>query len=159
MSIPSEHLDSLEQWDKQVDTFYQNQLVYRVRGREIREPLTHSSLSGTSIRRVVPPQVSGWGDRLTFLRLENFPGQFPYTAGVFPLKRSQEDPIRMFAGEGTPERTNQRFHHLSKEAPAHRLSTAFDSVTLYGQDPERRPDIFGKIGEGGVSICTLEDMK
>ncbi|MCJ8278120.1 MAG: methylmalonyl-CoA mutase, partial [Bdellovibrionales bacterium] len=116
-------------------------------------------LCGTSIRRVVPPQFSDWGDRLRFMRLENMPGEFPYTAGVFPLKRVGEDPTRMFAGEGTPERTNKRFHYLSKDAPAKRLSTAFDSVTLYGFDPHSRPDIFGKVGESGVSICTLDDMK
>jgi isobutyryl-CoA mutase len=121
--------------------------------------LVRTSLSGSPIRRVVVPKISDWGDRLRYLKLENVPGEFPFTAGVFPLKRTDEDPKRMFAGEGTPERTNKRFHYLCKDESAQRLSTAFDSVTLYGQDPDQRPDIYGKVGESGVSICTLEDMK
>lgn len=157
--VPVEEQKSLENWDKVVESFRKDEFVYKVRDKEFRQPLTNKSLSGTKIRRVVPPSITDWGDRLRFLRLENMPGSFPYTAGVFPLKRVGEDPTRMFAGEGTPERTNKRFHYLSKDADAKRLSTAFDSVTLYGYDPHERPDIFGKVGESGVSICTLDDMK
>ena len=134
-------------------------LSFQVRDKEIKQPLVRTSLSGTKIRRVVVPKLTDWGDRFRYLKLENVPGEFPYTNGVFPLKREDEDPKRMFAGEGTPERTNKRFHYLCKGEKAQRLSTAFDSVTLYGQDPDERPDIFGKVGESGVSICTLEDMK
>lgn len=152
-------LNSLQAWNKLSETYSAENYVYHVRGQEIRQPLVRKSLSGTKIRKVVTPKLSDWGDRLRFLRLENVPGEFPFTAGVFPLKRENEDPIRMFAGEGTPERTNRRFHYLSKGQAAKRLSTAFDSVTLYGQDPDIRPDIYGKVGESGVSICTLEDMK
>lgn len=157
--IPQEHLELLRNWDVFTGVYKQSDFVYEVRGKEIRQPLTTKSLSGLDIRRVVPPRLSDWGDRLRFLRLENMPGFFPYTAGVFPLKRTAEDPKRMFAGEGPPERTNKRFHFLSKEEPAKRLSTAFDSVTLYGFDPHAQPDIYGKVGESGVSICSLDDMK
>lgn len=157
--LPEEEIKKLESWQDLQKTYEADEYVYKVRDKEIRQPLFHESLSGTKIARVVPPKLTDWGDRLRFLRLENVPGSFPYTAGVFPLKRVGEDPTRMFAGEGTPERTNKRFHYLSKDAPAKRLSTAFDSVTLYGFDPNPRPDIFGKVGESGVSICTLEDMK
>lgn len=150
---------SLMEWQKLVEAYAGDEFVYKVRGQEVRQPLVRTSLSGTKIRRVVTPRLADWGDRLRFLRLENVPGEFPYTAGVFSLKRENEDPTRMFAGEGTPERTNRRFHYLSKGQPAKRLSTAFDSVTLYGHDPDERPDIFGKIGESGVSICSIEDMK
>lgn len=135
------------------------EFVYEVRGKEIRQPLVRKSLCGLDIPRVVVPRYKDWGDRWRYLRLENVPGTFPYTAGVFPLKRTEEDPTRQFAGEGTPERTNRRFHYLSKGEPAKRLSTAFDSVTLYGEDPAIRPDIYGKVGESGVSIASLEDMK
>jgi methylmalonyl-CoA mutase len=155
----NEEIDSFENFEKLQKQYSGDELVYQVRGKEICQALTKKSLSGTKIRRVVVPQVSDWGDRYKYLRLENVPGKFPYTAGVFPLKRTDEDPKRMFAGEGTPERTNKRFHYLCKGEKAQRLSTAFDSVTLYGQDPNERPDIFGKVGESGVSICTLEDMK
>jgi methylmalonyl-CoA mutase len=157
--IGVENLKALESWDELQARYSEDQFVYHVRDKEIRQPLTRKTLSGTRIRRVVPPTLTDWGDRLKFLRLENLPGEFPYTAGVFLLKRENEDPTRMFAGEGTPERTNKRFHYLSKGQPAKRLSTAFDSVTLYGQDPDERPDIYGKVGESGVSICTLDDMK
>lgn len=158
-SLPDEALKDLQGWDALMKQYSQDELVYQVRGKDIRQPLVQKSLSGLKIRRVVPPRLSDWGDRLRFLRLENMPGFFPYTAGVFPLKRLGEDPKRMFAGEGPPERTNRRFHFLSKDEPAKRLSTAFDSVTLYGHDPHERPDIYGKVGESGVSICSLEDMK
>jgi methylmalonyl-CoA mutase len=132
---------------------------YTVRGQVHRQQLTRVSLSGSHIPRVALPRLSDEGDLYRFVALENLPGFFPYTAGVFPFKRQGEDPTRQFAGEGPPERTNRRFHFLSKDSPATRLSTAFDSVTLYGEDPEERPDVFGKVGESGVSICTLDDMK
>lgn len=140
-------------------TFDAPELVFKVRDREIRQSLRKTSLSGSSIKRVVVPKLNDWGERFKYLGLENVPGEFPFTAGVFPLKRPDEDPKRMFAGEGGPDRTNKRFHYLCKGETAHRLSTAFDSVTLYGQDPDLRPDIFGKVGESGVSICCLDDMK
>jgi methylmalonyl-CoA mutase len=155
----AEELRALETWDDLQKRYSQDELIFQVRDKELRQPLTRTTLSGTKIRRVYLPQVKDWGDRLKFLKLENVPGEFPFTAGVFPLRRADEDPKRMFAGEGTPERTNRRFHYLCEGEPAQRLSTAFDSVTLYGQDPDQRPDIFGKVGESGVSICTLEDMK
>ncbi len=155
----SEELGALKNWNQFAASYSGEEFVFKVRGKEIRQKLTSESLSGSRIPRVVIPKFKDWGDRFKYLKLENVPGQFPFTAGVFPLKRADEDPKRMFAGEGTPERTNRRFHYLTKGEPALRLSTAFDSVTLYGQDPDTRPDIFGKVGESGVSICTLEDMK
>lgn len=155
----AEELQSLENFEQLQKTYAQDELIFKVRDKEIRQKLTTTSLSGSRIPKVVVPQIKDWGDRFKYLKLENVPGEFPYTAGVFPLKRADEDPKRMFAGEGTPERTNKRFHFLCKGEKAHRLSTAFDSVTLYGNDPNARPDIFGKVGESGVSICSLEDMK
>lgn len=157
--LTQEELDQLRNWSEFEKKYSGDEFVYKVRDKEIRQPLVTESLSGTKIRRVVLPKFRDWGDRYKFLKLENVPGEFPYTAGVFHLKRTDEDPKRMFAGEGTPERTNKRFHYLTKGEPAARLSTAFDSVTLYGHDPDLRPDIFGKVGESGVSICTLDDMK
>jgi len=143
--------------------FYQkysgDEFCYTVRGKEIKQPFTSETLAGTKVPRVVLPSYWGWGRYLYWLLLENVPGEFPYTAGVFPLKRAWEDPKRQFAGEGPPERTNARFHFLSKDDDAKRLSTAFDSCTLYGNDPDERPDIFGKIGEAGVAISTLDDIK
>jgi methylmalonyl-CoA mutase len=155
----SDERSQLFNWQALQKQYAQDELVFHVRGKEIRQVLVSESLSGTKIRKVVLPKLTDWGDRFCYFRLENIPGEFPYTAGVFPLKRPDEDPKRMFAGEGTPERTNKRFHYLCEGEKAHRLSTAFDSVTLYGQDPDPRPDIFGKVGESGVSICTLEDME
>ncbi len=149
----------LDNWDALAEQYRLGELVYEVRGREIRQPLTHETLSGTKVPRVALPRTEDPGERLRFALLENLPGFFPFTAGVFPLKRTGEDPTRMFAGEGTPERTNKRFHLVSLGMPAKRLSTAFDSVTLYGRDPAERPDIYGKVGNAGVSICTLDDMK
>src|SRR5690625_2294416 len=134
-------------------------MTFKVRDRDIHVDLTTESLSGLKIPKVMYPNFQDWGERLRWLLRENVPGSFPFTAGVYPFKREDEDPTRQFAGEGTPERTNRRFHYLSKDDPAKRLSTAFDSVTLYGEDPAKRPDIYGKIGESGVSICTLDDMK
>ncbi len=134
-------------------------LKYFVRDKEFCLPLWGKTLSGTNIPKVAPPPYTQASEKLDFMRRENFAGFFPFTSGVFPLKRKWEEPKRQFAGEGTPETTNRRFHFLTKNEPAKRLSTAFDSITLYGQDPDERPDIFGKIGESGVSICTLDDMK
>ncbi len=150
----------LENWDELTEAYRQDTFTYKVRDREITVPLFHESLSGTKIPRVALPRTEDTGERLRFALLENLPGYFPFTAGVFPFKRTgDEDPTRMFAGEGSPERTNRRFHLVSAGMPAKRLSTAFDSVTLYGFDPDERPDIYGKIGNSGVSICTLDDVK
>lgn len=157
--LTQDELEQLRNWADFEKKYSGDEFVYKVRDKEIRQPLVTKSLSGTKIRRVVLPKFRDWGDRYRYLKLENVPGEFPYTAGVFHLKRTDEDPKRMFAGEGTPERTNKRFHYLTKGESAARLSTAFDSVTLYGHDPDKRPDIFGKVGESGVSICTLDDMK
>ncbi len=149
----------LECWDELKDAYKKDVLVTRVRDREITTELYSSSISGTRVPRVSLPRYSDKGDLLRWLMLENLPGFFPYTAGVFPFKRAEEDPKRQFAGEGSPERTNRRFHYLCQEDGAKRLSTAFDSVTLYGADPDYPPDVYGKIGESGVSICTVEDMR
>ncbi len=132
---------------------------FQVRDKVIRQPLRYKSLSGTELPKVILPKYNDWGDILQWQLQENVPGEFPFTAGVFPLKREGEDPTRMFAGEGGPERTNRRFHYVSQGQPAKRLSTAFDSVTLYGEDPAHRPDIYGKIGNSGVSIATVDDAK
>ncbi|MDA8131501.1 MAG: methylmalonyl-CoA mutase family protein, partial [Elusimicrobia bacterium] len=136
-----------------------DELVTKVRDREIRTKLYTATLSGTKVPKVSVPGFEDWGEIVRWCRQENFPGHFPYTAGVFPFKRVEEDPKRQFAGEGSPVRTNKRFHLLCDGEQAKRLSTAFDSVTLYGSDPGRSPDIFGKVGESGVSICTLDDIK
>lgn len=149
----------IETWPSAKQAYQQDELVTKIRDREIRNSLFTTSLSGSRIPRVALPDYTDWGDLLYWLLTENVPGAFPYAGGVFPFKRTGEDPTRMFAGEGTPERTNRRFHFVSRGQPAARLSTAFDSVTLYGDDPDRRPDIYGKIGNSGVSICTLDDMK
>ncbi len=146
-------------WPRIRADFAADEFVYTVRGKEIRVPLTSSPLAGTHIPKVQLPRRQTWPGILRYLFLENVPGAFPYTAGVFPLKRIAELPTRMFAGEGGPERTNTRFHLLAEGQPATRLSTAFDSVTLYGEDPGERPDIWGKVGEAGVSICTVEDVE
>ncbi|MEO1271940.1 MAG: methylmalonyl-CoA mutase family protein, partial [Myxococcota bacterium] len=132
---------------------------YTVRGRTITQKLTTLSLSGLAIPKVCLPRYQDHGDVLRWQRRENVPGRFPFTAGIYPFRRKGEDPKRQFAGEGTPQRTNARFHYLCKDDDAKRLSTAFDSVTLYGEDPHLRPDIYGKVGESGVSVCTLDDMK
>jgi isobutyryl-CoA mutase len=146
-------------WPAVVDAYSGSEQVVRIRDRELRTQLTRESLSGTAIPRVALPRYADHGDLLRFLREENLPGYFPFTAGVFPFKREGEDPARMFAGEGDPFRTNRRFKLLSAGNPATRLSTAFDSVTLYGRDPGESPDVYGKVGTSGVSIATLEDMK
>ncbi|MGI8316586.1 fused isobutyryl-CoA mutase/GTPase IcmF [Halobacillus mangrovi] len=158
-SIDREAKEKLEDWDGLHERYSGDTYTFKVRNKEITMDLTTESLSGLKIPKVALPNYSDWGDRLTWLLRENVPGAFPFTAGVFPFKRKGEDPKRQFAGEGTPERTNRRFHYLSEGDDAKRLSTAFDSVTLYGEDPDERPDIYGKVGESGVNICTLEDMK
>jgi len=149
----------LEMWPDTVKAYAGDEYVVKIRGREVRTQLTSTSLSGTRLRKVVLPKFEDEGEILRWQLRENVPGSFPFTAGVFAFKRENEDPTRMFAGEGDPFRTNRRFHLLSKDMPAKRLSTAFDSVTLYGFDPDERPDIYGKVGNSGVSIATLEDMK
>ncbi|MBU6270194.1 MAG: methylmalonyl-CoA mutase family protein [Betaproteobacteria bacterium] len=149
----------LAAWPQVRQDYAGDELVVTVRNREIRTELTRTSLSGTKIRKVALPGFEDHGELLKWLLLENLPGSFPYTAGVFAFKREGEDPTRMFAGEGDPFRTNRRFKLLSEGMPAKRLSTAFDSVTLYGHDPALRPDIYGKVGNSGVSIATLDDMK
>lgn len=151
--------DLLAEWPELRRRYAGNTFVTKVRDKEIVTELTTRSLSGLDIPKVSLPKFRDSGDLVRWLYRENIPGEFPYTAGVFPFKRTAEDPKRQFAGEGTPERTNLRFHYLSQSDEAKRLSTAFDSVTLYGEDPDVRPDIYGKIGESGVSICTLDDMK
>ncbi|MBW1820197.1 MAG: methylmalonyl-CoA mutase family protein [Deltaproteobacteria bacterium] len=158
-NLDKETSSLIEQWKDIKEKYSKDELVYEVRGREIRLPLYSESLSHQKIRKVSLPAFKDPGEIYRWMRRENLPGYFPYTAGVFPLKRVGEDPTRMFAGEGDPAKTNLRFKMLSADYEAKRLSTAFDSVTLYGYDPERRPDIYGKIGNSGVSICTLDDVK
>ena len=149
----------IDEWD-QVKASYSNDIyTYLVRGKEINVETKTNSLSHQKISKVCLPKYEAWGDVLLWNLQENVPGKFPFTAGIYPFKRQGEDPTRMFAGEGGPERTNKRFHYLSSNMPAKRLSTAFDSVTLYGNDPDYRPDIYGKIGNAGVSICCLDDAK
>src|SRR5579872_6163845 len=149
----------IDEWPVTRERYRKEFFEYEVRGRTIQQPLYTESLSHLRIPRITVPRFSDWGDILRWRVQENFPGKFPFTAGTFPLKRSEEDPTRMFAGEGGPERTNKRFHYVSAGQPAIRLSTAFDSVTLYGEDPGNRPDIYGKIGNSGVSIATVDDAK
>jgi methylmalonyl-CoA mutase len=149
----------LDAWPHTVAEYSGDERVVTIRGRVLSTPLAVTTLSGTAIRKVSLPKFSDPGETLRWLMLENLPGFFPFTAGVFPFKRENEDPTRMFAGEGDPPRTNRRFKLLSDGMPARRLSTAFDSVTLYGEDPDERPDIYGKIGNSGVSVATLDDMK
>ncbi|MBF0243120.1 MAG: methylmalonyl-CoA mutase family protein [Desulfamplus sp.] len=150
---------TVDSWSSIKQAYSGDEYVYTVRGREIRVPLYTKSLSHTKIPKISLPKFNDLGDIYTWMRKEHLPGLFPYTAGVFPMKRTSEDPTRMFAGEGGPARTNKRFKLLSSNYEAKRLSTAFDSVTLYGWDPAERPDIYGKIGTSGVSICTLDDVK
>src|SRR5207247_1580228 len=149
----------LAQWPEMRQAYAGDEYVVKIRDKEIRTALTSKSLSGTTIRKVCLPQYEDHGEILKWLVLDNVPGSYPYTAGTFAFKREGEDPTRMFAGEGDPFRTNTRFKLLSEGMAAKRLSTAFDSVTLYGNDPHVRPDIYGKVGNSGVSIATLDDMK
>ncbi|WP_313642501.1 methylmalonyl-CoA mutase family protein [Stenotrophomonas sp.] len=158
-SLDSEALRLLREWPARLKSITEPVNEYQVRGKTIRVENYRESLSHQQIPKIAAPTYRSWGELLVFLQKENLPGSYPYTGGVYPYRRSGEDPIRMFAGEGTPERTNRRFHYLSVGQPAARLSTAFDSVTLYGEDPAPRPDIYGKIGNSGVNIPTLDDMK
>jgi len=159
MDLDPHHWEKLQQWDQTVKRYKAPVYTFQVRGKDINIKTHTESLSHTQIPKVALPKYRSWGDILRWLLLENVPGEYPYTAGIYPFKREGEDPTRMFAGEGGPERTNKRFHYVSLGMPAKRLSTAFDSVTLYGNDPDRRPDIYGKIGNSGVSICCLDDAK
>ncbi|HYG17954.1 MAG TPA: methylmalonyl-CoA mutase family protein, partial [Ohtaekwangia sp.] len=149
----------LEAWPSKRKKYHDAIFSFRVRDKEIGINTHTESLSHLNIPKVALPKYEAWGDLLAWILQENVPGEFPYTAGIYPFKREGEDPARMFAGEGGPERTNRRFHYVSMATPAKRLSTAFDSVTLYGNDPDYRPDIYGKIGNSGVSICCLDDAK
>ncbi|HEY1589113.1 MAG TPA: methylmalonyl-CoA mutase family protein, partial [Rhodanobacter sp.] len=157
--LSHEAIHQLREWPALYKSVTADVNEYKVRDKVIRVENYRDSLSHQKIPKVAPPKSKDWGELLTFLGKENLPGHYPYTGGVYPYRRSGEDPTRMFAGEGTPERTNRRFHYLSQGGAATRLSTAFDSVTLYGEDPAPRPDIFGKIGNSGVNIATLDDMK
>ena len=146
-------------WGLKLQTYKTSNYTFKVRGKEINIPTHTESLSHLQIPKIALPKYQAWGDILTWVLKENVPGEFPFTSGLYPFKRVGEDPARMFAGEGSPERTNRRFHYVSRGLPAKRLSTAFDSVTLYGNDPNHRPDIYGKIGNAGVSVCCLDDAK
>ncbi len=149
----------LDSWESKKANYSNDEYVFKVRDKEIRIKTTTESLSHTKIKKVALPRYKDFGEVVRWSLQENVPGEFPFTAGVYPFKRKEEDPTRMFAGEGGPERTNKRFHYVSIDMPANRLSTAFDSVTLYGEDPDHRPDIYGKVGNSGVSICSLDDAK
>ena len=157
--LSRENLEIIQNWDKKKESYTTENFVYKVRDKEIKIENFTKSLSQNDIPKVVLPKYKDWGEILRWSRQENVPGEFPFTAGVFPFKRKGEDPTRMFAGEGGPERTNKRFHYLSQGMPAKRLSTAFDSVTLYGEDPNYRPDIYGKVGNSGVNVSSLNDAK
>ncbi len=157
--LHSDNKKLLHNWADTKERYSKEFYEFKVRDKIIKQPLQYKSLSGTVLQKVLLPRYNDWGDILKWQLQENVPGEFPFTAGVFPLKREGEDPTRMFAGEGGPERTNRRFHYVSLGQPAKRLSTAFDSVTLYGEDPAYRPDIYGKVGNSGVSIATVDDAK
>jgi methylmalonyl-CoA mutase len=159
MNLLPQHWDTLLKWKEKVNRYKSDVYSFNVRDREVNIKTHTESLSHSQIPKVALPKYKAWGDILQWILQENVPGEFPYTAGLYPFKREGEDPTRMFAGEGGPERTNRRFHYVSLDMPAKRLSTAFDSVTLYGSDPDHRPDIYGKIGNAGVSICCLDDAK
>ncbi|MEX1190024.1 MAG: methylmalonyl-CoA mutase family protein, partial [Bacteroidia bacterium] len=149
----------LQEWETKRQLYKNEEFIFKVRDKEIKIQTHTKSLSNSMIPKVVTPSFKSWGEILRWSLAENVPGEFPYAAGIYPFKREGEDPTRMFAGEGGPERTNRRFHYVSIGMPAARLSTAFDSVTLYGNDPDVRPEIYGKIGNSGVSICSLDDAK
>ena len=159
LNIDPRNLRLLSEWNEKVKKYREPVFKFQVRGKEIGITTHTQSLSSIEVPKVSLPRYEAWGERLRWILQENVPGEFPYTAGIYPFKREGEDPTRMFAGEGGPERTNRRFHYVSLAMPAKRLSTAFDSVTLYGNDPDYRPDIYGKIGNSGVSICCLDDAK
>lgn len=157
--LSPEELQTIQHWEDIKKRYKEDYYTVKIKDKEITYKLYEESLSHLKIPKISTPGFSDLGDIYEWIRKENFPGNFPFTAGIFPFKRTDEDPTRMFAGEGTPIRTNKRFHYLCKDSDYSRLSTAFDSVTLYGEDPDIRPDIYGKIGNSGVSICTLDDMK
>ena len=157
--IDNENLDLIHSWSKKLASYKDEYYIFKVRDKELKIKTHTESLSHLPIPKISLPKYEAWGDILQWQLQENVPGEFPFTAGIYPFKREEEDPTRMFAGEGGPERTNKRFHYVSLGMPAKRLSTAFDSVTLYGNDPDYRPDIYGKIGNSGVSICCLDDAK
>ena len=159
LDLDPKNLKALEGFDDKKKQYQNEYYVFKVRDKEIKIKTHYESLSHSQIPKVSVPKYTGWSDILKWTLRENFPGEFPYTSGIYPFKREGEDPTRMFAGEGGPERTNKRFHYVSKGLPAARLSTAFDSVTLYGNDPDHRPDIYGKVGNSGVSVCCLDDAK
>ena len=159
LNFDPKNWEILQNWNERKQSFKNPTFEFKVRDKKLSIQTHTKSLSHSDIPKVASPKYKGWGDILRWVLQENFPGEFPYTAGLFPFKREGEDPTRMFAGEGGPERTNKRFHYVSLGMPAKRLSTAFDSVTLYGNDPDLRPDIYGKIGNAGVSICCLDDAK
>ena len=159
VELDAEAVQTLREWSARIASITQEKYTYQVRDKWVEGDNYRETLSHQKIPKIAPPRYASWGDRVRFGLKENLPGSYPYTAGVYPYRRTGEDPIRMFAGEGMPERTNRRFHYVSRGQPAVRLSTAFDSVTLYGEDPHERPDIFGKIGNSGVSIATVDDAK
>lgn len=159
LDLDPRYMKLIEDWPAKAQQYKDEFYIFKVRDKEIKIATRYESLSHTMVPKVSTPRYEAWGDVLQWLLQENLPGEFPYTSGIYPFKREGEDPTRMFAGEGGPERTNKRFHYVSLGMPAKRLSTAFDSVTLYGRDPEYRPDIYGKIGNSGVSICCLDDAK
>ncbi len=159
LKLDGQNWKLIETYPALAEAYTKDEFIFKVRDKEIKIQTYYESLSHTKISKVSSPKYKAWGDLLKWQLQENFPGYFPYTSGVFPFKRENEDPTRMFAGEGGPERTNKRFHYVSLGMPAKRLSTAFDSVTLYGRDPHHRPDIYGKVGNSGVSICCLDDAK
>jgi methylmalonyl-CoA mutase len=158
-ALTAENIDIIDGWAAKVERFKAPVYTFQVRGKDINIETHTESLSHTMVPKIALPRYTAWGDILRWSLSENVPGEFPYAAGIYPFKREGEDPTRMFAGEGAPERTNRRFHYVSFHMPARRLSTAFDSVTLYGRDPDTRPDIYGKIGNSGVSVCCLDDAK
>jgi methylmalonyl-CoA mutase len=153
------NFEIIQNWENKIASYKAPEFIFKVRDKELKMETHTTSLSQSQIPKIALPKYKSWGDILRWSLQENVPGEFPYTAGLFPFKREGEDPTRMFAGEGGPERTNRRFHYVSLGMPAKRLSTAFDSVTLYGNDPDLRPDIYGKVGNSGVSICCLDDAK
>ncbi|NCP61551.1 MAG: methylmalonyl-CoA mutase, partial [Flavobacteriales bacterium] len=159
MDLDPYNWEKIVHWEATVQKYKGPHYRFKVRNKEIKIETHTESLSHLQIPKVALPKYKAWGDLLRWMLQENVPGEFPYTSGLYPFKRQGEDPTRMFAGEGGPERTNKRFHYVSLGLPAKRLSTAFDSVTLYGNDPDYRPDIYGKIGNAGVSICCLDDAK
>jgi len=159
MNLDPFNWEVITTWDTKVNKYKNPVYSFKVRDKEIKIQTHSESLSHLQIPKIALPKYEAWGDILRWILQENVPGEFPFTSGLYPFKREGEDPTRMFAGEGGPERTNRRFHYVSKGMPAKRLSTAFDSVTLYGNDPGHRPDIYGKIGNAGVSICCLDDAK